>query len=221
MNEKMKIRAQLQFPFNFEKHASKQYTQELVNHLYSLVEKACCSLHNKFGYSIWQNHVLLVVKYAKLLAQQLRADEEVCEISALLHDYAGILDFNLYEDHHVHSARIAHELLLKLEYPKDKVEHIKHCILSHRASKNIPRKTKEANIIASADAIAHIIAWESLLDLALFEYSYAEPEAKAWVARKLSRSYQKIMPEALLFIEEKYKLIKIALDASIPLIPSE
>ncbi len=217
----MKMRAQLQFPFNFEKHASKQYTQELVNHLHSMVEKACCSPNNKFGYSIWQNHVLLVVKYAKLLAQQLGADEEVCEISSLLHDHAGILDFSLYEDHHVHSARIAHELLLKLGYLKDKIEHIKHCIISHRASKNIPRKTKEAQILASADAIAHIIAWESLLDLALFEYHYPEPEAKAWVARKLSRSYQKIMPEALPLIEEKYKLIKIALDVSISIIPGE
>lgn len=212
------MKAQLQFPFNFESHSKKIYHQEIINHLYTLVEKACHSSNNEFGYAIWQNHILPVVKYAKLLAQQLEADEEVCEISALLHDYAGIMNPAFYENHHIHGARIAHDLLTKLEYPKEKIELIKNCIISHRASKNIPRKTKEAQILASADAIAHIIAWESLLDLALFEYSYTEPEAKAWVARKLERSCKKIMPEALPLIEEKYKLVKLALEADMPLI---
>ncbi len=215
------MRQTLHFPFNFENHYEKAYHQSILVHLSALVERACRSPENKFGYGLWKNHILLVVKYAKLLAQQLGADEEVCEIAALLHDYAGIINFDYYENHHIHSARIAHDLLSKLEYPKEKTEHIKHCIISHRASKNIPRKTREAHILASADAIAHILAYESLLDLAICEYNYSEDQAKSWAARKLARSYQKIMPEALPFIEEKYKLVKTALDAFMPVIPSE
>ena len=86
----------LHFPFDFENHYEKAYHQSIIMHLSVLVERACRSPENKFSYGLWKNHILPVVKYAKLLAQQLGADEKVCEISALLHDYAGILDFSLY-----------------------------------------------------------------------------------------------------------------------------
>lgn len=206
------------FPFNYEDNYKKTYNQEIINHVSNIVEKTCRSENNKFGYNIWRNHILIVVKYAKILAQQMQADEDACEIAALLHDLAGISDINLYENHHIHSAKIAHELLTKLDYPKDKIELIKSCIISHRASKSIPRKTKEAQIVASADAIAHILAWESLMDLALEEYKYSEEYAREWVSKKLARSYEKIMPEAISLIQEKYKIIKLYLDASVPLI---
>ncbi len=215
------MRQTLHFPFNFESHYEKSYHQSILAHLSALVERACRSPENKFGYGLWRNHILLVVRYAKLLAQQLGADEEVCEIAAILHDYAGVINFDYYENHHVHSARIAHDLLSKLEYPKEKIEHIKQCVISHRASRNIPRKTKEAHILASADAIAHVLAWESLLDLAIEEYQYSEDQAKSWVARKLVRSYQKIMPEALPLIEEKYKIVKLTLETPLSMIPLE
>ena len=202
------------FPFNYEEHRQAQLSKDILAHLYSMVDSSCKSLNNKFGYSIFKNHILLVVKFSKILAQTLGANEKVCEISALLHDYAGILDYNLYEDHHIHSTKIAHELLKRLELPEEEIEQIKHCIISHRASKNIPRRTVEAEILASADAIAHILAWESLLDLAIYEYLYPEQFAREWVAKKLSRSYQKIMPQARPLIEEKYKLVRLSLEES-------
>ena len=106
------------------------------------------------------------MKYAKILSKKLDADEEICEIAALLHDYASIVNKDWYPEHHIHSARLAEEILSKYNYPKEKIEAVKHCIMSHRASKNIPQETIEAKIIASADSMAHFDNVRSLLYLA-------------------------------------------------------
>lgn len=45
-----------------------------------------------------------VVKYSKVLAKTLGANEELVEIAALLHDYASVKDKNMYAKHHIYGA---------------------------------------------------------------------------------------------------------------------
>lgn len=44
--------------------------------------------------------------------------------------------------------KIAEELLTKYNYPKDRIERVKQCVLNHRGSKDYPRNTIEEEIIA-------------------------------------------------------------------------
>lgn len=180
-------------------------TEEIKN----LVKEACASNTNTFGYGDWQYHILSVAANAKILAAKLNADTEIVEIAALLHDYAGILNIELYPEHHIHGAKLAEEILQKYNYPKEKKENVKHCILAHRGSKNIPQETLEAKIIACADAMAHFDNIPSLMYLAFSEYKMDIEEGTKFVLEKLERSWQKLMiPGAREMLKEKYEAAK-------------
>ncbi len=150
-------------------------------------DKASENEHKNF-----KGHFEGVLKYAKMLGEKEDADMEIVEISILLHDMSSVRGD--YEDHHIKSAKIAEELLLKLNYPKEKIEQVKHCILAHRGSMNIKRETKEAQILADADAMCHFDEIDALLN------AYKTKEA---VLEKLGRSYNKLSEEAKPLVKDK------------------
>lgn len=172
---------------------SDKISREVIMYLYLHVENACNNSQCKFP-GVW-NHIINVIRYAKALARKFKADEDVCEIAALFHDYSGILNYEYYNQHHVHSAEIASQILKRLNFPDSKIINIQHCILSHRGSRNIERKTIEAKILATADSLAHIEDAHALLKLAEESYEMEHSEAIKWVLAKLQRSFNKIMPE--------------------------
>ncbi len=186
-------------------------TADIIKKLAKIVERTCRRKTNYFGYGAWSHHIVSVVKYAKILARKLKADEEICEIAALLHDYASVLKKEWYPQHHIHSARLAEKLLSKYNYPPEKIEKVKRCILTHRASKGLSQRTLEAKILASADALAHFDNVHSLLYLAFVRHRMGIDEGTEWVLNKLKRSWRKLMPEAKELIKDKYEAIKLAL----------
>ena len=174
----------------------------------SIVEEACKKDTNKYGYGIWSHHIVLVVKYGKLLAQQLEADPEIVEIAALLHDYASIKEESLTSEHHLHSAQEADKVLRSLNYPENQITAIKQCIISHRGSINIEKQTAEAVCLASADAIAHIDQIPSLFYLVFVQHQMDIDEGTAWIRAKLERSWNKLCPEGKEMIKDKYEAAK-------------
>lgn len=180
----------------------------IIDQIANIVETACKSDSNIYGYGIWSHHILYVVKYAKLLAQKLGADDEVVEIAALLHDYAGIKDRALIEEHHIHGAVEAENLLRRYGYPEQKVQLVKDCILSHRGSVVLEKRTAEAECVASADAMAHIFQVPSLLHLAYVKHGMDIEEGRIWVLKKIERSVSKLNPTASELIWEHYQKVK-------------
>jgi uncharacterized protein len=176
-----------------------------------IVEDACKKETNYFGYGIWTHHILPVVKYSKLMAKKIGANEEIVEIAALLHDYASVKDHELYEDHHIHGAELAEEILKKLNYPQENIGQVKHCILSHRGSKVSQKLTKEALCVADADAMAHFDSIASLFYLAFFSHKMTIDEANSWLMKKLDRSFNKLSPQAKEIIHNKYEASKLLL----------
>lgn len=184
----------------------------MIEEIRTLVKNACEKRENKFGYAAWTHHVSSVVKYSKLLAKKMDADEEITETAALLHDYASILDQDWYAEHHIHGTRLAEEILREYNYPEDRIEKVKHCIYAHRASKNIPRETVEAKIVASADGMAHFDNVSSLLHLVFVNDKMGIDEGTKAVLDKLERDWNKLMPEAKEMVKEKYDAIRLALE---------
>ena len=105
------------------------------------------------GYNYWENHIKHVVDESVKLAKLYGADVEIVEISALLHDVAQIKKIGPKEGHNVRGAEIAEQMLLKLNYPQDKIERIKGCILHHSKSKYA--ENVEELCVADADVLAH------------------------------------------------------------------
>jgi len=123
------------------------------------------------------------------------------EIAAWLHD---LTKWERVKDHHITAAKEAEKILKKLNYSDDKIEKVKHCIISHRGSQNIKRKTKEAECVASADAIAHFDMIPSLYFIAYGINKKNYTSGNEWVKNHLKESWEKLIPEAKKIIKKKF-----------------
>lgn len=182
----------------------------IISEVRKYVEDECKKETNFFGMSAYDHHFVSMVKYAKQLAKETGADLEVVELAGWLHDIASILGD--YENHHISGAERAEILLTKYDYPKEKIGQIKHCIIAHRGSKDIPRETVEAECIADADAMSHFDNVSSLFSLALVTRKLEVDEAKRFVREKLERSWNKLTPRAKAMIKQKYDSAMILLE---------
>lgn len=184
---------------------------ELIQSISDIVEEQSKKETNVFGYEGWTYHVTIVVKYAKLLAERLDADKEIVEISAFLHDYASVKDSSMYKEHHIYGAIEAEKILRGFNYPEERINKIKDCIIQHRGSVPLERTTKESICLASADAMAHIDQVPSLLHLVYYKRKMDVTEGANWVSEKIERSWNKLCPEAKEIIKNKYESAKIIL----------
>ena len=184
----------------------------MMDEIATRVEAACKAETNVFGAGIWPYHIVSVVKFGKHLAERMDADVEIVELAALLHDYAGIVNHEFEAEHHVHGARLAESILRAYDYPPERIQAVQHCILSHRASQTIARETIEAEIVASADAMAHFDNVPSLLHLAFARRGMGIEAGSQWVLGKLGRSWNKLLPEARVMLEAHYEAIQQVLN---------
>lgn len=187
----------------------------MIEEIKEIVKEACKKETNYFGYRAWKEHILPVVRFSKILADKLNADKEIVEVAALLHDYSSVLNKDFYPEHHIHSARLAEDILKKYNYPQEKIEEVKRCIVSHRASKNIPKETVEAQIIADADSLAHFDNIGSVLYLAFVIHKMSSDKGTKWVLSKLERDWNRLsFLESREIIQEKYRSTRTALENS-------
>lgn len=113
-------------------------------------EELSCSAHNLDHVFRVYNLCLLIAKYEK------DVDLEVLIPAALLHDIARVKeskDKTGKVDHAVLGSKIAEGILRKLEYDDEKIEKIKHCIITHRFRTDNEPKTIEAKILFDSDKL--------------------------------------------------------------------
>jgi len=179
----------------------------MLTEISTLVEEACYSKNNIFGYGIWTHHIVDVIRFGKQLAKKWNADEEIVELAALLHDYSSIKVSKYYKEHHIHSQTLAQEILEKYNYPQDRIDIIKQCIKTHRGSISIERIYVEAECLANADAMSHIEQAPSLLYAAFVRKGMDIDEGADWVKNKIKRSWHKLNPEIQETMQPKYNAI--------------
>jgi len=147
----------------------------------------------------FDTHFKVVVRYALELAEKQGADKEIVEIAAWLHDIGSIR--GQHENHHVVSSEVADELLSSLDYPRDRIDAVKHCIFTHRGSLALERQSKEAHILADADAMSHFDDIDGIL------YRFANGDKEKMLA-KLERSYAKLSDDAKPLVFGKLKVAR-------------
>lgn len=173
---------------------------DMIENIKEDIKRRCESSNNFFGIGIYQ-HIESVANNAVELATLYQADVEVCEIAGWLHDIASITDYQLYENHHIHGANMAEKILNSYNYPTDKIELIKLCILNHRGSVLKEKTTKEEICVADADAISHYDTLPSLFYLAFVQRKLNIEDGVGFVKSKLERSYNKMSQKS----KEHYK----------------
>ncbi len=182
---------------------------DIVNDIKKELLKRCNIYNEKYNYDFWNDHIKYVVKNAIELAKKYGADIEIVELGALLHDIAMPSEFGPREEHNIYGAKIADELLTKLNYPQDRKESVKECILRHRGSKDLPRNTIEEQCVADADVMAHFDCIPSLFHLAFGknEMGLSLEEGTEFVKKKLERDYNKLSQRTKEVLKEKYENI--------------
>lgn len=171
--------------------------------LEEIVRNRCNSPNNIFGPTSFI-HIKSVVENSKLLAEKYGADKQVVMAAAWLHDIASVIDKNYYKDHHIYGAKMAEDILKEINFPNEKINLVKKCILNHRASVLNEKTTKEELCVADADAISH---FDNVLSLAYLEYSvrkHSYEEGKEFIKNKLNRSFNKLSEESKKIYIEKY-----------------
>lgn len=159
-----------------------------------LVERECKKPSSKYGYEPFPFHFVPVARYAEKLADQLGGDKEVILIAAWLHDIGSIIFGR--QDHHITGAKIAERELKKLNYPSEKIELIKKCILNHRGSQKNFRETLEEKILAEADVLSNFENISGIFKAAFVYENLNQAEAKNSVRNKLENKWKQLHFEA-------------------------
>ena len=97
--------------------------------------------------------------------------------------------------------------MTELNYPKERIEHVKNCVLNHRGSKDRPRNTIEEQCVADADVIAHFDCIPSLFSLVYKEMNLSILDGKEYVRKKLERDYNKLSERTRKILEDRYRKI--------------
>lgn len=83
-----------------------------------------------------------------------KADIQIVDAAAWLHDIARHAeDSGEIECHAEEGAKMAKEILEKIDFPKEKIPTVVHAIAVHRFSKQKKAETKEAQILQDADRL--------------------------------------------------------------------
>jgi len=182
----------------------------IVENIKQELLRRCNIYKEKYGYDFWEDHIKYVVKNSIELANKYGADVEIVELGALLHDIAMPSEFGPREEHHIYGMKIADELLTKLDYPTDRKERVKECVLRHRGSKALPRKTIEEQCVADADVLAHFDCIPSLFQLAFGkdEMDLSIEDGTKYVKDKLERDYNKLSERTRNELKNRYENIK-------------
>lgn len=174
---------------------------DIIEYLQSEVKRRCESESNFFGMGCYY-HICAVVENAVFLAEKYGADVEAVTIAAWLHDIASVTDYSLYDEHHIHGARMAEEILGGFDY--DKIELVKLCVLNHRGSKPTEKRGIEEMCVADADAISHFDSVPSLFYLAYVKRRLSIAEGIEFVRGKLERSFNKLSEQSKALYSDKY-----------------
>lgn len=178
--------------------------QEIINRSDSFEEQ---TKGTKDEYNIYREHIQYVFKYVCLLSRDKDVDHEVLELSALLHDIA-MTDKTLDRSkHNEYGSEIAEQLLRENNYPEDKVQFVKKCILNHSSKRAEFRTTEEERILVNADGLSHFDSISNLYSLAHNVMELNDEEAIRFIQDKLTKDYNEISEELKYLINDKYEKV--------------
>ena len=161
----------------------------------------------KDEYNIYKEHIQYVYKYVCLLSKDKDVNHEVLELSALLHDIA-MTDKTLDRSkHNEYGSEIAEQLLRNNNYPEEKVQLVKKCILNHSSKRAEFRTTEEERILVNADGLSHFDSINNLYSLAHKVMNLNDEETIKFIQDKLTKDYYEISDELKYLIQDKYDRI--------------
>ena len=164
----------------------------------------------KDEYNIYREHIQYVYKYVVMLSKDKNVDREVLELVALLHDIS-MTDMALDRSrHNEYGAEIAEQLLRENNYPEDKTQLVKRCILNHSKRRQQYRSTEEEQILVDADGLSHFDVVKTLYSLPSKVMGLSEEDSVRFVQDKLTGDYNELSDNLKYLVKDKYDRIMAA-----------
>ena len=164
----------------------------------------------KDEYNIYREHIQYVYKYVVMLSKDKNVDREVLELAALLHDIS-MTDMALDRGrHNEYGAEIAEQLLRENNYPEDKTQLVKRCILNHSKRRQQYRSTEEEQILVDADGLSHFDVVKTLYSLPSKVMGLSEEDSVRFVQDKLTGDYNELSDNLKYLVKDKYDRIMAA-----------
>ncbi len=164
----------------------------------------------KDEYNIYREHIQYVYKYVVMLSKDKNVDWEVLELVALLHDIS-MTDMALDRSrHNEYGAEIAEQLLRENNYPEDKTQLVKRCILNHSKRRQQYRSTEEEQILVDADGLSHFDTVKTLYSLPSKVMGLSEEDSVRFVQDKLTGDYNELSDNLKYLVKDKYDRIMAA-----------
>jgi len=163
---------------------------DIISQVRDFVENECKKPTSKYGYEPFEFHFAPVVDYARKLSDEYGGDKELITIASWLHDVGSIIEGR--KDHHISGAKIAEGKLTELNYPIEKIELVKKCILNHRGSEHNVRESLEEKIVAEADVLSNFDNLSGIFKAAYEYENLDQGQAKVAVREKLQNKYNQL-----------------------------
>ena len=181
-------------------------TNDIKNEIMLINEEFMSEAEDK--YNFWEEHVKYVLQEALALAAKYNADAEIVELAAMLHDVALMARVGTRKEHHVNGAEIAENMLSKYNYPQDKTQKVKTCIINHRSSKN--STNIEDVCVADADILAHFdniaMIFSNILNRNKHD-NITLPELRSNIKKAFDKDYDDLSEETKKHFGDRYKTI--------------
>jgi uncharacterized protein len=171
----------------------------------------CNSIKNAFGPAFFEQHLSVVVEYAKRLGATLGADLEIIELAAWLHDISAVQDFAALPKHPALSAEIARKMLLEKDYPSERMERVVKCIASHSSPVQIGNGLPEEVCVSNADAMSQIVKPVHWLYYVFRVRQFGFAEGRDWLRQRVESNWAALIPQAKAIIEKQYSLVRESL----------
>lgn len=156
-------------------------------------------------YDFWNEHIKYVYYESIDLAKKYNADIEIVSLGALLHDIS-LIKGGTKEKHHIEGAEIAKEILLKHNYPQDKLERVVNCVYNHRSSKNAT--CIEEICVCDADILAHFDNIPMLFYTGYVRFNISINDIKDWMKKALEKDYDDLSDKTKETFKDRYENIK-------------
>jgi len=158
------------------------------------------------GREFYENHLILVAHYGLKLAMETGADPEIVELAAYLHDFSFVMDEKDLNHHEARGVAIAEKLLRQFNYPPDRLEKVKRCILNHSSLIHASGGSPEEACLANADIMSLIARPDYWV-----RFSAIANQANGssdWYYEQIAKSWPLLMASARAMVADKFDELK-------------
>ncbi len=198
-------------PSNPDNAPLQEKTADLLR---TFTREACSLPTNRFGPEFFEEHLLIVERFALQLAELFGADRGIVRAAALLHDMAAIRDFTCLPRHaEKGAADIASYLAScglagRSGFDSEHIGRIAVCVHEHSSPRKPGDTSVESVCVSQADAMSQITRPFYWFHYARTLKCLTHSDAIEWYRSLTARNWANLLEVARSLIEKEYRTVE-------------